>query len=280
MALRRHLPHFWITATLGGVAALCAGAYLWEQQLPRKLSRALSTDDLPACLRYGEQLAALRWLGQKAPEELAVCRRRLAQQTWDQDDPGQALLLQEQLVNSGVGSREQKEKDQEQLKLWRDELREQALSEFRAGNLDEALIMLRPLEKHDGRPGSRLSSSLKENWNRNRLQLETLREHVNQDQWWEALSALNQLDHPWWKRQAEPMRQQVEEAINVLRDQKEHHSHGALPTHTVARDLLNDAVEAHIREGMAPWEAFMAGCSDLGGTIVEDGPETLCQANS
>ena len=189
-------------------------------------------------------------------------------------------MLQEQLVNSGVGSREQKEKDQEQLKLWRDELREQALSEFRAGNLDEALIMLRPLEKHDGRPGSRLSSSLKENWNRNRLQLETLREHVNQDQWWEALSALNQLDHPWWKRQAEPMRQKVEEAINVLRDQKEHHSHGALPTHTVARDLLNDAVEAHIREGMAPWEAFMAGCSDLGGTIVEDGPETLCQANS
>jgi hypothetical protein len=274
------LPHFWITATLGGVAALCAGAYLWEQQLPRKLSRALSTDDLPACLRYGEQLAALRWLGQKAPEELAVCRRRLAQQTWDQDDPGQALLLQEQLVNSGVGSLEQKEKDQEQLKLWRDELREQALSEFRAGNLDEALIMLRPLEKHDGRPGSRLSSSLKENWNRNRLQLETLREHVNQDQWWEALSALNQLDHPWWKRQAEPMRQKVEEAINVLRDQKEHHSHGALPTHTVARDLLNDAVEAHIREGMAPWEAFMAGCSDLGGTIVEDGPETLCQAKS
>jgi hypothetical protein len=151
------LPHFWIIATLGGVAALCAGAYLWEQQLPRKLSLALSTDDLPACLRYGEQLAALRWLGQKAPEELAICRRKLAQQTWSEDDPGQALLLQEQLVNSGVGSPEQKEQDQEQLKLWRDELREQALSQFRAGNLNDSLIMLRPLEKHDGRPGSRLS---------------------------------------------------------------------------------------------------------------------------
>jgi hypothetical protein len=43
------------------------------------------------------------------------------------------------LVNSGVGSPEQKEQDQEQLKLWRDELREQALSQFRAGNLDESL---------------------------------------------------------------------------------------------------------------------------------------------
>ena len=280
MALRRHLPRFWITATLGGVAALCAGAYLWEQQLPQRLSRALSTDDLTACLRYGEQLAALRWLGQKAPEELAICRRKLAQQTWDQADPGQALLLQEQLVNSGIGSPQQKEQDQRQLKLWRDELRDQALTQFRAGNLDEAMTMLRPLEKHDGRPGSRLSESLKESWNRNRLQLEQLREHVNQDQWWEALSALNQLDHPWWQRQAEPIRQEVEQAIDDLRDQKEHHSHGALPAHTVARDLLNDVVEAHIREGMPPWEAFMAGCNDLGGTIIEDGPETLCQAKN
>ncbi len=171
-------------ATLGGVAALCAGAYLWEQQLPRKLSRALTANDLPACLRFGEQLAALRWLGQKAPEELAVCRRRLAQQTWDQADPGRALLLQEQLVNSGVGSPQQKEQDQQQLKRWRDQLREQALAQFRAGKLNEALTMLQPLEKHDGRPGSRLSDGLKESWNRNRLQLEQLREHVNQEQWW------------------------------------------------------------------------------------------------
>ena len=280
MALRRHLPHFWITATLGGVAALCAATYLREQQLPLKLTRALSRDDLPACLRYGEQLASLRWLGQKAPEELAICRRRLAQQTWGQADPGQALLLQEQLVNSGVGSPQQKEQDQRQLKLWRDELRDQALTQFRAGNLDEAMTMLRPLEKHDGRPGSRLSESLQESWNRNRLQLEQLREHVNQDLWWEALSALNQLDHPWWQSQAEPIRQEVEQAIDDLRDQKEHHSHGALPAHTVARDLLNDVVEAHIREGMPPWEAFMAGCNDLGGTIIEDGPETLCQAKN
>ena len=276
--MRRHLPHFWITATLSGVAALCAGAYLWEQQLPKKLSRALSTNDLPACLRYGEQLAALRWLGQKAPEELAICRRRLAQQTWEQADPGQALLLQEQLVNSGVGSPQQQEQDQEQLKRWRDELRERALTLFRAGDLSEALNILRPLEKHDGRPGSRLSNSLKESWNRNRLQLDQLKEHVEQEQWWESLSALNQLDHPWWQRQAEPMRQQVEQAIDALRDQKEHQSHGALPNHTVAKDLLNDAVETRIREGMPPWEAFMAGCSDLGGTIVEDGPETLCRA--
>ena len=44
--------------------------------------------------------------------------------------------------------------------------------------------------------------------------LNKLREHVNQEQWWEALSALNQLDHPWWQRQAEPIRQEVEQAID------------------------------------------------------------------
>ena len=265
--------------TLGGVALLCVGAYVWEQQLPRKLSEALSSNDLQACLRYGEQLAALRWLGQEAPEELAICRRRLAQQAWDQTDPGRALLLQEQLVNSGVGSPQQKNQDQKQLRLWRDQLRENALSQFRAGNLAKALSMLLPLEKHDGRRGSRLSDSLQESWNRNRLELEKLREYVNQQQWWEALSALNQLDHPWWQNQAKPMRQQVEQAIDDLRDQTESHSHGAMPAHTVARDRLNVAVEARILEGLAPWDAFMAGCADLGGIIIEDGPETLCRAS-
>ncbi len=265
--------------TLGGVVLLCAGAYWWERQLPHKLNQALSKGDLPACLRYGEQLAALRWLGQEAPRELAFCRRKLAQQSWAQADPGQALLLQEQLVNSGVGSAEQKEQDQKQLRIWRDELREQALSQFRAGQFNTALTTLLPLEKHDGRPGSRLSDGLRENWNRNRLQLETLKEHVDQERWWEALSSLNQLDHPWWQSQSEPIRTTVETAIEALRDQKEHHSHGALPAHTVARDRLDEAVETHLSAGLAPWEAFMAACSDLGGSIVEDGPETLCKAN-
>ena len=278
LALRRHLPSFWLIATLGGVASLCGYAYWWEQQLPDRLREAASRGDLKACLRYGEQLAALRWLDREAPSEQAVCRRRQAELAWEAGDSGQALSLQSQLVNSSVGDKEQRSRDRSRLRQWRETLRERALEQFRAGDLDKALITLRPLEKKGQRPGTQLSDSLRETWNRNRVDHERLQDKVERQQWWEALSVLNQLDHPWWQAHALPLRRQVEDAIQNLRDRQEHHSHGALPAHTVDPEQLNAAVEERLSSGMDPWSAFIAGCADLGGVLVEEGPESLCKA--
>ena len=278
LALRRHLPRFWLIATLGGVAALCGSAYWWEQQLPGRLREAASRGDLESCLRYGEQLAALRWLDREAPIEQAICRRRQAELAWKEGDSTQALNLQSQLVNSNVGSEEQRRIDRARLLQWRKTLRERALDQFRAGDLEQALITLRPLEQKGQRPGTQLSDSLRETWNRNKVDHERLKENVQRQQWWEALSVLNQLDHPWWQTHALPLRRQVEEAIQNLRDRQEHHSHGALPAHTVDPERLNAAVEDRLSSGMDPWSAFIAGCADLGGVLVEEGPESLCKA--
>ena len=278
LALRRHLPRFWLIATLGGVAALCGSAYWWEQQLPGRLREAASRGDLESCLRYGEQLAALRWLDREAPIEQAICRRRQAELAWKEGDSTQALNLQSQLVNSNVGSEEQRRTDRARLLQWRKTIRKHALDQFRAGDLEQALITLRPLEQKGQRPGTQLSDSLRETWNRNKVDHERLKENVQRQQWWEALSVLNQLDHPWWQTHALPLRRQVEEAIQNLRDRQEHHSHGALPAHTVDPERLNAAVEDRLSSGMDPWSAFIAGCADLGGVLVEEGPESLCKA--
>ena len=278
MALRRHLPRFWLIATLGGVAAFCGYAYWWEQQLPGRLRGAASRGDLESCLRYGEQLAALRWLDREAPIEQAICRRRQAELSWEEGDSTQALNLQSQLVNSNVGSEEQRRADRARLLQWRKTIRKHALDQFRAGDLEQALITLRPLEQKGQRPGTRLSDSLRETWNRNKVDHERLKDNVQRQQWWEALSVLNQLDHPWWQTHALPLRRQVEEAIQNLRDRQEHHSHGALPAHTVDPERLNAAVEDRLSSGMDPWSAFIAGCADLGGVLVEEGPESLCKA--
>lgn len=64
MALRRHrLPRFWLGLTLGLVACGIGATYWWEQQLPQRLEQAAKSGDLEACLRYSEQLEALRWMG-------------------------------------------------------------------------------------------------------------------------------------------------------------------------------------------------------------------------
>lgn len=278
MALRRHtLPRYWLGLTLGGVALLCGAAYLWEQQLPLRLREAARRGDLDACLRYGEQLAALRWLGQKAPLEQAYCRRQQAQRLWELGQLADALRLQEQLVNSGVGTPGDRQEDQQQLMVWRDQLRNQALTLFRQGDLEGAISKLTPVEQGDGRPGTRLSDNLRETWNRNRLNHERLIELVERKRWWEALSVLNQLDHPWWQRKALPERQAVETSIDALRDREDHHSHGDLPAHTVPEAELDAAVQQRIRMGLEPWKAFLAGCADVGGSVEEEGPESLCR---
>ena len=71
---------------------------------PHSCSAPLSRADLDDCLRYGEQLAALRWLGGKAPLEQGRCRRLKAQELWRGGEWAEALKLQLQLVNSAAGA--------------------------------------------------------------------------------------------------------------------------------------------------------------------------------
>ena len=278
VAQPRHQFHrFWLGLTLGGVGVLCATAYWWERQLPGRLSLAIQQNDAIACLKYSEQLAALRWLGQRVPKEQAVCRRRAAAEAWRNQRHGDALHLQEQLVNSGVGSSETQRDDKRTLKVWRDQLRDQALDAFSQGDMDKALALLRPLESSAGVPGSRLSDSIKETWHRNQLDHGRLDRLVRDERWWEALAVLNRLDHPWWQSHARPLRLTVEEAIKALRDLEEHHNHGELPRHTVSRSALDQAVQQRISEGLNPWDAFRTGCVDVGGRVEEEGPESLCR---
>lgn len=278
MALRRHsLPRYWLGLTLGGVTLLCGLAYWWERQLPGRLASAIREGDTEACLHYSEQLAALRWLGQKVPEEQAICRRQAAQQAWANGQRSTALQLQEQLVNAAVGSAQNQQHDRTQLKTWRKELRNDALDAFRNGDLNSALALLQPIESTRATPGSRLSDSLQESWNRNKLDHQRLSEYVKQRRWWEALAVLNRLDHPWWQQQAQPLRQTIETAIDALKDFEEHHNHGDLPAQSIPSQALNNAVQRRIDEGMEPWQAFVSGCSDLGGRVEENGPESLCR---
>lgn len=278
MALRRHsLPRYWLGITLGGVAMLCGLAYWWERQLPERLATAVRDGDHAACLSYSQQLAALRWLGRHVPEEQAICRRRAALEAWQKKRHADALRLQEQLVNAGIGSADEQQDDLRRLKHWRDQLENQALSLFKEGDLKAALLVLEPVERSMRQRGERLSDSLRETWNRNQLDHQRLADLVKQKRWWEALAVLNRMDHPWWQSKATSLRNTIEMAIDALRDSEEHHSHGSLPARAVPQAALNEAVQQRLAEGMEPWQAFLRGCEDVGGQVEEEGPESLCR---
>ena len=271
------LLRLWILATVGLVGSIAAGALWWEKQLPGKLNEAARTGDLEACLRYGEQLAALRWLGQSAPEEQALCRRRQAEILWEDGKHEDALKLQRQLVKSSHGDSDRRLADKETLMAWQSELRDQALKLFRKGELEASIRKLAPLENSNSPGGTVLSDTLRETWNRNRITFERLQALVDDQRWWEALDSLNRLDHPWWQNRSEPNRRLIETAIRQLRDTQEHQPHGSTDPDVISGDELETTVQTHLQAGMDPWNAFQSGCADLGGRVIEDGPESFCR---
>ena len=274
LALRQHrLPRFWLGLTLGLVATGVGAAYWWEGQLPGRLEQAAARGDLDACLRYSEQLQALRWLGDRSPMEQGECRRSKAAQLWDQQKWRQALLMQLQLVNSAAGQ----SSDSRQLDAWQESLRPQAMERFQAGELDESLAQLAPMGEDQRSDGSALGDQLRQVWERNRLGFERAQRLRDQERWWEALESLNRLDHPWWRQRAETLRDQVQTGIAGLsREERQRDSHGSLP-HTVPVEDLDREVQRRIQTGMDEWSAFKAGCAALGGRVVEAGPESACQ---
>jgi hypothetical protein len=276
LAIRRHrLPRFWLVLTLGLVAGGVGAAYWWEKQLPLRLQQAAEQGRLDECLRYGEQLAALRWLGGKAPQEQGRCRREKAAELWRKGDWAEALKLQLQLVNSGTSSQQ----DQQRLILWQQQLEARALRLYREGQLEQALAVLSHLNAAHNATGTALGDQLREDWNRQRFLKERAAQLIPQQRWWEALDALNRIEHPWWKERTQGLRSQVETGIEGLRssEAREHDSHGSQLSSNVPAERLNALINQKLAEGVDDWQAFSSACRELGGRVVEQGPETACQ---
>ncbi len=274
MPLRRHrLPRFWLALTLGLVATGVGGAWWWESQLPGRLEAAARQGRFDACLRYSDQLAALRWMAGQAPREQGHCRRLKAEQLWSAERWDEALKLQLLLANSAAGS----EADRQRLLSWQHELKTRALARFEQGDLPGALALLRPMGEHHRADGNALGDNLREFWARNRLQKERATRLVAEKRWWEALDALNGIDHPWWKASSASLRQEVARGIEGLRSkEQEHDSHGESLADSVPIPALDAAVKRNLAKGLDDWTAFTRACSELGGTVVETGPETTC----
>ena len=276
MAIRRHrLPRFWLVLTLGLVATGVGSAYWWEKQLPERLEQSARSGRLDDCLRYGEQLAALRWLGGKAPQEQGQCRRLKAAELWQEGNWAEALRLQLQLLNSGASD----SADQQTLLRWQAQLESQARARYAAGDLEGALKVLASLNGAQSAEGSALGDGLREDWNRNRWYQQRAAQLIPQKRWWEALDALNRIEHPWWKRHSQPLRRQVEQGIaGLLRQHEaEHDAHSGGPESNVPQDQLDALITGKIARGLDDWQAFSSACRELGGKVVEAGPDTVCR---
>lgn len=207
------------------------------------------------------------------------CQREMAQRAWQNGQFIDAFNLQKKLIESSDSSTNssQFEADTQQLERWRQQLRSQAIEAFKAGEFKESLRLLDSLEGSGSDSASHLSEGFEESWNRNRLEHQRLQDLMIKESWWEALASLNRLDHPWWQNKGGKYRSKIEAAIKSQGLKKDNTIHGDGPSHTVSEKKLDSAVTARINQGQDAWSAFQAACADLGGRVVETGPESLCQ---
>jgi hypothetical protein len=256
--------------TLGPVLALVGLVYWWERQLPARIQQAADAGRLEDCLRYGDQLSALSWLPGGVPQEQGRCRRQRAEQLWQAQRWREALQMQRQLVQSPAAG----PADRQRLKQWQESLQQQAISLFRGGDLEAALRRLEPLGSSSA---GGLADELRQIWERNRLQLQRAERLTRQARWWEALDSLNRIDHPWWRQRSAAVRARVQKGLDSLEaGEKQHDVHGALP-HSVDPARLDALVQRRIAAGMEEWQAFEQSCRELGGKVVEAGPDSACQ---
>ena len=154
-------------------------------------------------------------------------------------------------------------------------LRQEALRRFSQGDPEGAVAALAQLGQTNPTEAVALQEALRSNWNRNRLEAARAERLAAAGQWWEALDALNRLDHPWWQRHSQALRHRVEQGAAALEQEHDQHSHGPPPA-GVPMERLDAEVQKRLKLGQPQWQAFTEGCAAVGGQVLEEGPEVNC----
>jgi hypothetical protein len=246
--------------------------YGWKTQLTRQLRAASADRQLERCLQLERQVQALEWVPSPPEVNAGRCRREAAARLWGAGKLALALRLQQELVSSKAAT----EKDLRQLRRWRGQLQRSALNAFEGGDLAGALALLGLSDTTGRDPGIvAMKDQFQQIWAKNKGELERAQAMAAKERWWEALAALNSLNHPHWRDRGLALRKTVEAGLAKV-EKKRVEAHGPLP-YAIPRKTLDDQVRRRVQAGVPEWQAFGEACRALGGRVVDNGPEATCQ---
>ena len=246
----------------------------WQYQLTQRLQRSVMNEDQATCVASGEQLARLRPLNAAEAGQLAHCRRVLASDYWVKGEHQKALDLLERLVTSPRMAAA----DHVQLSEWVRQRREQAVEQYRRGDLSTAVALLQELSDLQEPYRATLIESLRIRWHLNRQFHQEAKRLRDEERWWEALDAINRLDHPWWRTHAQPLRDEIVTATQALDGQGVgRDGHQGSTRHNVPLEDLDRRIRLHLTRSVDDWSAYVQACHELGGVVVDYGPESVCR---
>lgn len=264
--------HRWVGLPVLAFALGMIGLWAWKQQLTRQLRAASADQQLERCLQLERRLQPLEWVPSPPADDSGRCRREAAERLWGAKKPELALRLQQELVRSKAATSD----DIQQLQEWKAEVQRSALRAFDQGDLERALALLRLSDTSGGDPGvAAMTAQLRQIWGKNSASMERAEVLAARKKWWEALSALNSLTHPYWRTQSQPLRKSIEKNLAKV-EQARVETHGPLP-YAIPREKLDALVRRRVEAGVPDWQAFGEACRALGGRVVDGGPEATCE---
>jgi hypothetical protein len=264
--------HRWVGLPTLAFALGMTVLWAWKHHLTRELRTASADQQLERCLQLERRLQLLEWVPSPPAPDSGRCRREAAQRLWGAKQTDLALRLQQELVRSKGSTSD----DLQQLQQWKAEVQRSALRAFDQGELERALALLRLSDTSGGDPGvAAMSAQLRQIWGTNKADLERAEAMAARNKWWEALSALNSINHPFWREQSQPVRTRVEKKLSKV-EQARVDSHGPLP-YAIPKQKLDALVRRRVEAGVPDWQAFREACRALGGRVVDGGPEATCE---
>ncbi|WP_338442428.1 hypothetical protein VZG28_05575 [Synechococcus elongatus IITB4] len=271
----------WSISLLIVAIAVPASWWGWQNWQQRRIlsqaQQALATGDVVTCL---DQLAKLSTT-QQPPALLNDCRWQRSQQLAAQGNFPEAL----QLALLIPASDRQAAAAQAAARRWGEQVRAQAEQQFLAGNWPAAQKLLNALPAQtplDPAP-SVLLSRWQQQWQQDSQAITQARVALEQARWWDVDRALAKLsDHPYWQPQAQALRQQAQQSIQQLAQQRPNATTVAedgTVIDSVAEAALEPRYRQYLAQGLSDYEAWQRACQDLGGQVIDRGPEAFCSRN-
>lgn len=118
-------------------------------------------------------------------------------------------------------------------------------------------------------------------WSQNAELKASAEQSLQRGRWLEAKQTLDQVtNHPYWQQEIEPLMTRAQAGIDrvMARERAARRAEMQRQQESAFQQRLQSVYNTYISEGMEELEAWSTACRTLGGSVVDRGPESICQS--
>ncbi|MGA1265146.1 MAG: hypothetical protein ACO331_14770 [Prochlorothrix sp.] len=166
------------------------------------------------------------------------------------------------------------------------------------GDVEAAIALLQavPTQVPGAEAVTQLTQDWQITWSQNAALKASAEQSLERGRWLEAKQTLDKVsNHPYWQADIKPLMTQAQAGIDRVMAQERAAKRAAIqrqqqqaqaqqaqaqqqPQLSQFEQRLQSVYDTYVDQGMEEGEAWETSCATLGGTVVDRGPESVCQS--